>query len=111
MALPRHVPRRPAVDADAAPTANSELPTPALPTLDAGVRPAAAGAFAGAGAGATIVPGAEPPPANALPLHIALSGLLGLVTTIIWAITGGGYYWPAWVWLGAAVPVAVHAIV
>jgi signal transduction histidine kinase len=112
MALPRHAPRRPDVDADAAPTAKTELPTPALPTLDAGVRqPAAAGAFAGGGGGPAPMPGAEPPPANALPLHIALSGLLGLVTTIIWAITGGGYYWPAWVWLGVAVPVAIHAII
>jgi signal transduction histidine kinase len=98
------------VDADAAPTAKPEPTTPALPTLDAGVpQPAAAGAFAGGGP--TVVHDAAPPPANALPLHIALSGLLGLVATIIWAITGGGYYWPAWVWLGVAVPVAVHAIV
>jgi signal transduction histidine kinase len=52
-----------------------------------------------------------PPPANALPLHIALSALAGLVATAIWAITGGGYYWPAWVWLGLAIPVAVHAII
>jgi signal transduction histidine kinase len=98
------------VDADAAPTTQPEPPTPALPTLDAGPhRPLGPGAF-GEGAGAAM-PGAAPPPANALPLHIALSGLLGLVATIIWAVTGGGYYWPAWVWLGVAVPVAVHAIV
>ena len=51
------------------------------------------------------------PPANALPLHIALSALAGLVATIVWAVTGGGYFWPAWVWLGLAVPVAVHAII
>jgi hypothetical protein len=53
----------------------------------------------------------EQPPANALPLHIALSALAGLVATIVWAVTGGGYFWPAWVWLGLAVPVAVHAII
>jgi signal transduction histidine kinase len=53
----------------------------------------------------------EQPPANALPLHIALSALAGLVATIVWAVTGGGYYWAAWVWLGLAVPVAVHAII
>jgi signal transduction histidine kinase len=55
--------------------------------------------------------GHEAPPANALPLHIALSALAGLVGTIIWAITGGGYYWTAWVWLGVGITVAVHAII
>jgi signal transduction histidine kinase len=55
--------------------------------------------------------GAEVPPANALPLHIALSALAGLVGTIIWAVTGGGYYWTAWVWLGVGIGVAVHAII
>jgi signal transduction histidine kinase len=56
-------------------------------------------------------PAAPPPPPNALPLHIALSALAGLVATIVWAVIGGGYYWPAWVWLGLAVPVAIHAII
>ena len=46
-----------------------------------------------------------PPQASALPLHVALSGLAGLVATIVWAITGGGYYWPAWVWLGVGITV------
>jgi signal transduction histidine kinase len=91
------------VDADAAPNPTDTL---ALPTLDA---PPAAGARR-AGPGVAPV-GPAPPPANALPLHIALSGLAGLVATIVWAVTGGGYYWPAWVWLGVAVPVAVHAII
>ncbi|WP_231398486.1 sensor histidine kinase [Conexibacter woesei] len=52
-----------------------------------------------------------PPQASALPLHVALSGLAGLVATIVWAITGGGYYWPAWVWLGVGITVGVHAII
>jgi len=30
--------------------------------------------------------------------------------TVIWALTGSGYYWPMSVWLGAAVTVALHAI-
>jgi signal transduction histidine kinase len=89
------------VDADATPT---EIHAPALPSLDADPPPRAGG-------GGVPGPGAAPPPANALPLHIALSALAGLVVTIIWAVTGGGYYWPAWVWLGVAVPVAVHAII
>jgi signal transduction histidine kinase len=53
----------------------------------------------------------EPPPANALPLHVALSALAGLVGTLVWAVLGGGYYWTAWVWLGVAVPVAIHGII
>ena len=56
-------------------------------------------------------PPGPPPEANALPLHVALSALAGLVTSIIWAVTGGGYYWPAWVWLGVAIPVAIHGII
>jgi signal transduction histidine kinase len=56
-------------------------------------------------------PAGPPPEATALPLHVALSALAGLVTSIVWAVTGGGYYWPAWVWLGVGIPVAIHAIV
>src|SRR3954454_9418569 len=103
MAGSRRLPRRVLVDADASSTAPTELRTPALPTLDAGAPPPTA-----VGGG---LPASAPPPANALPLHIALSALAGLVTTIVWAVTGGGYYWPAWVWLGVAIPVAVHAII
>jgi signal transduction histidine kinase len=98
MASSRHAPRRVPVDADAAPT--NDIRKPALPTLDAGAPQASAAA-----------PAQAPPATSALPLHIALSALTGLVATIIWAVTGGGYYWPAWVWLGVAVPVAVHGII
>jgi signal transduction histidine kinase len=58
-----------------------------------------------------LPPVAPPPEANALPLHVALSALAGLVTSIVWAVTGGGYYWPAWVWLGVGIPVAIHGII
>ncbi|MDX6700298.1 MAG: hypothetical protein QOF26_524 [Baekduia sp.] len=51
------------------------------------------------------------PAGNALPLHIALTALVGLVCTIIWGTTGAGYFWPQWVWLGIAIPVAVHVII
>ncbi|HEY6760367.1 MAG TPA: ATP-binding protein [Baekduia sp.] len=86
------------MDADAAPNPAESL---ALPRLDAHH------------GGRDDVPpiGPQPPPANALPLHVALSALAALVATIVWAITGGGYYWPAWVWLGVGVLVAVHAII
>jgi signal transduction histidine kinase len=105
MAVSRRLPRRVLVDADASPTASTDLRTPALPTLDAGAPPAGVAA-PGPGRYAPA-----PPPGNSLPLHVALSALAGLVVTIIWAVTGGGYYWPAWVWLGLGVPVAVHGIV
>jgi signal transduction histidine kinase len=80
------------VDADAA-TSPLSLPPPAAaePTLPP--------------------PPGPPPEANALPLHVALSALAGLVTSIVWAVTGGGYYWPAWVWLGVGIPVAIHGII
>lgn len=30
--------------------------------------------------------------------------VLGLVITVAWSVTGAGYFWPGWVWLGLAVP-------
>jgi signal transduction histidine kinase len=45
----------------------------------------------------------------ALSLHTALSALLGLVVTVIWGVTGQGYFWPAWVWLGLGIALASHA--
>jgi signal transduction histidine kinase len=59
--------------------------------------------------------GGSPPvagePTDALPLHVALSALVGLVTTIIWGTTGHGYFWPMWAFLGLAVPVGVHVLI
>ena len=46
----------------------------------------------------------------ALSLHIALAALTGFVCTAIWALAGSDYFWPAWVWAGAAVTVVLHAI-
>ena len=31
--------------------------------------------------------------------------LAAVLMTAIWALDGQGYFWPAWVWLGLAVPV------
>jgi signal transduction histidine kinase len=31
---------------------------------------------------------------------------LGLLLALIWALTGGGYFWPAWGWLGLSIPLA-----
>jgi len=30
--------------------------------------------------------------------------VLGLAITVVWSVTGAGYFWPGWVWLGLAVP-------
>lgn len=45
-----------------------------------------------------------------LSFAVALSAALGLMTTIVWGGTGGGYYWPCWVWLGCGAAVAVIGI-
>jgi len=34
--------------------------------------------------------------------------VLGLVLTVVWALTGAGYYWPGWIWLTLALPVAFY---
>lgn len=46
---------------------------------------------------------------SALPLHLAVSAVIGFVVTLIWSATGAGYLWPAWVWMGLGIVVAVHA--
>jgi signal transduction histidine kinase len=43
-----------------------------------------------------------------LALHAAISGMIGLLATVVWAAAGGGYYWPAWVWLGLLIPLSLH---
>jgi len=48
---------------------------------------------------------------DALSLQVALSALFGFVNTLIWALTGGGYFWPAWVWLALGIAAGVHAVV
>jgi signal transduction histidine kinase len=42
--------------------------------------------------------------------RIALSAFAGVTTTLIWALTGAGHFWPMWVWLGVAVPLAVQLV-
>jgi len=33
--------------------------------------------------------------------------VLGLAVTVAWAVTGAGYFWAGWVWLGMVVPFAL----
>jgi signal transduction histidine kinase len=32
--------------------------------------------------------------------------VVGLMVTVIWAVTGARYFWPGWVWFGLATPLA-----
>jgi len=75
--------------------------------LDGGKAPAAPSAVAAAPSHAASrwhLPEDE----SALAIHAAVSGLLGLLVTAIWAAAGGGYYWPVWVWLGLLIPLSLH---
>ncbi len=38
-----------------------------------------------------------------------LAALTAVLLVAIWALTGEGYFWPAWAWLGLAVPVLANA--
>jgi signal transduction histidine kinase len=46
---------------------------------------------------------------RALALHAAVSGLVCFAMAAIWAMTGGGSFWPIWVWYGLAIPFGLHA--
>ena len=71
---------------------------------------ASCGTVAPAGA---PVPAARPrrrrDPNGALAVHIALAALAGFVCTLLWGLTGAGYLWPAWVWIGLAFSIVIHA--
>src|SRR6185295_17154452 len=43
-----------------------------------------------------------------LSLQIAIGAIAGFATTVIWGMAGGGFYWPAWVWFGFGVPIALN---
>jgi signal transduction histidine kinase len=47
--------------------------------------------------------------ADALALQIAISALLGFAFTMLWLLTGAGYFWPGWIWTALFVGVAGHA--
>jgi signal transduction histidine kinase len=46
---------------------------------------------------------------KALTLHAALSGALSVAMTVLWGLTGGGTFWPRWVWYGLAIPFGLNA--
>jgi signal transduction histidine kinase len=37
-----------------------------------------------------------------------VASLIGVLLVGVWALAGQGYFWPAWVWLGLAVPVILN---
>ena len=39
-----------------------------------------------------------------------MSGLVAVAVTAIWAMTGGGAFWPVWVWFGLAIPFGLNAV-
>jgi signal transduction histidine kinase len=41
-----------------------------------------------------------------LAAQLTLSAACALLVTILWGLTGMGYFWPMWVWFGLAVPLA-----
>jgi signal transduction histidine kinase len=43
----------------------------------------------------------------ALAIQATVSGILALAVTGLWVFTGGPF-WPKWVWLGLAIPMALH---
>jgi signal transduction histidine kinase len=52
-----------------------------------------------------------PDPGAVLALEASLSALLAFTVTVIWGFTTRGYFWPGWVWLGLAIPLALHFFV
>ncbi|HTU14906.1 MAG TPA: histidine kinase [Solirubrobacterales bacterium] len=46
-------------------------------------------------------------PDSVLAAHTAVSAALGFLVTLIWGLTGAGYFWPVWVWFGLAIPLAI----
>ena len=50
-------------------------------------------------------------PEVALSLHVSLTAFVALLMAIIWVGSGLGYFWPAWVWLGIAAPLAIHVVI
>jgi signal transduction histidine kinase len=46
---------------------------------------------------------------RALAFQAALSGLVAFMMAALWAVTGGGEFWPRWVWYGLAIPFGLNA--
>jgi signal transduction histidine kinase len=84
--------------------AESSLATALLAGDAAAVAPGAAPA---APAGGGKKPRRLPDGEAALLAIAAVGGLIALIATAVWAATGSGYFWPAWVYLGLVIPLAL----
>lgn len=55
----------------------------------------------------TRTQGESPAPAGgspALGVYLTFAAVVGFATTLIWGLSGGGYFWPRWAWLGLGIP-------
>ena len=50
-------------------------------------------------------------PHMGMSLHLALTALVWLLMALIWVGSGGGYFWPAWVWLSTGVVFGLHLVI
>jgi hypothetical protein len=49
--------------------------------------------------------------ARSVAIHAGVVAALVAFLTLIWAVTRQGYFWPAWVLFGLAIPLGIHALV
>jgi signal transduction histidine kinase len=47
---------------------------------------------------------------RALAFQAALSGLVAFMMSALWLVTGGGTFWPKWVFFGLAIPFGLNAV-
>jgi signal transduction histidine kinase len=45
---------------------------------------------------------------RAIALHAYIAVICGVLVTGFWAASGGGYFWPVWVWFAVAVSLGLH---
>jgi signal transduction histidine kinase len=48
---------------------------------------------------------------RALAVHAAVSGFVAVLVSALWLMTGGGTFWPAWVYYGLGLPLLLHVLV
>jgi signal transduction histidine kinase len=44
---------------------------------------------------------------SAVAIYLALAAIVAFLVTLIWGLSGAGYFWPRWVWFGLGVPAAL----
>src|SRR4051794_17166133 len=55
--------------------------------------------------------GAAPEWGAALWFQMALGAVLALVSTLVWLLTGLGYFWPMWVWFALIVILGLQTAI